>query len=57
MEAQHEPVTYIFKEINIGKYTSVKHYELISYNGTQNNLSLLLHISKSTNRLIPIKLL
>ena len=49
MEAQHPPVTYIFKEINIGKYTSVKHYELVSHNGIQNNLSTLLNISKNRN--------
>ena len=43
----HIPITYIFKEINKGKYTSVKHYELVSFNGTTNHLSNLLNISKN----------
>jgi len=47
MATQTIPVTYIFKEINIGKYTSVKHYELVSFNGTTNRLSPELNISKN----------
>jgi hypothetical protein len=49
MATQTLPVTYIFKEINIGKYNSVKHYEIVSNNGTQNNLFTLLNISKNRN--------
>lgn len=47
MATQTTPVTYIFKEINIGKYTSVKHYELVSFDGTTNKLSTQLNISKN----------
>ena len=49
MATQTAPVTYIFKEINIGKYTSVKHYELVSFDGTTNKLSTLLNISENRN--------
>lgn len=41
------PITYIFQEININKYTSVKHYEFVSFNGTTNHLSNQLNISKN----------
>jgi hypothetical protein len=47
--ATQTPTTYIFQEINIGKYNSVKHYDIVSHNGTQNNLSSLLNISKNRN--------
>lgn len=49
MATQTTPVTYIFKEINIGKYTSVKHYELVSFDGTTNKLSTQLNISQNRN--------
>lgn len=49
MATQTTPVTYIFKEINIGKYTSVKHYQLVSFNGITNKLSTLLNISENRN--------
>ena len=49
MATQTTPVTYIFKEINTGKYTSVKHYELVSFDGTTNKLSPLLNISENRN--------
>ena len=47
MATQTTPETYIFKEINIGKYNSVKHYQIVSNNGTQNNLFTLLNIGKN----------
>ena len=49
MATQKTPITYIFKEINIGKYVSVKHYELETFNGTTNRLSNLLNISVNRN--------
>lgn len=49
MAIQSTPATYIFKEINIGKYSSVKHYELVSHNGTTNDLSTQLNISENRN--------
>lgn len=49
MATYNTPVTYIFKEINIGRYTSVKHYELETFNGTTNKLSTLLNVSKNRN--------
>ncbi|PQJ82626.1 hypothetical protein [Polaribacter glomeratus] len=49
MATQNTPITYIFKETNIGKYTSVKHYEFVSFNGTTNHLSTQLNISKNRN--------
>jgi hypothetical protein len=49
MATQNTPITYIFKETNIGKYTSVKHYEFVSFNGTTNYLSTQLNISKNRN--------
>lgn len=49
MATQTTPVTYIFQEINLGKYTSVKHYEFVSFNGTTNHLSTQLNISKNRN--------
>jgi len=43
-----QPETYIYKEINIGKYKSVKHFELIK--GSKNPiLSTLINISKNQN--------
>lgn len=42
------PVIHIFKEINTGKYKSVKHYELIESN-YEPILSSLINISKDRN--------
>lgn len=43
-----QPETYIYKEINQGKFKSVKHFELIK--GTENPvLSTLINISKNQN--------
>ena len=49
MAIQTTPTTYIFKEINIGRYTSVKHFELVSCDGTTNELSTHLNISENRN--------
>lgn len=49
MATHNTPVTYIYKEINIGRYTSVKHYELISESGTTSDLSTHLNISENRN--------
>ncbi|WP_242133377.1 hypothetical protein [Aestuariivivens marinum] len=43
-----KPITHVYKEINVGKYKSVKHYELIECNGTQ-VFSKLINISKNQN--------
>lgn len=40
------PVTHVYKEINEGKYKTVKHYELIE-NNTTPKLPQLLNISKN----------
>lgn len=44
-----QPVTHIYKEINRGKYRSVKHYELIETTNTNSPLSKLLNLSKDRN--------
>ena len=43
------PITHIFKEINEGKYKSVKHYELIEVRNGTNKLSDFINISKDRN--------
>jgi hypothetical protein len=40
------PVTYVYKEINEGKFTSVKHYELIEVKNGSTLLSNYVNISK-----------
>ena len=42
------PVTHIYKEINEGKFKSVKHYELIECNETA-IFTTLINISKNQN--------
>lgn len=49
MATQPQPVIHVFKEINVGKYATVKHYEL---QDVQNGTTLLtnqLNISKNRN--------
>lgn len=41
--------TYVYKEINVGKYVSTKHYELVGLDNTKNKLSTLVNISKNRN--------
>lgn len=43
------PTTHIYKEINEGKYASVKHYEIQKTINGVNQLSKLLNISKNRN--------
>lgn len=43
------PVIHIYKEINVGKYKSVKHYELISTKNGSNKLTDLINVSKDRN--------
>jgi len=40
------PVTYVYKEINVGKYKTVKRYELQETNTKNTKLSKLIRISK-----------
>ena len=40
------PKTYIYKEVNKGKYRTVKHYQSVTPNDRENLLSNLLNISK-----------
>ncbi|MCF6348710.1 MAG: hypothetical protein L3J20_10490 [Flavobacteriaceae bacterium] len=44
-----QPVTHVFKEINEGKYKSVKHYELQEVLNGTTLLSNLINISKNQN--------
>ena len=41
-----KPSIYIYKEINIGKYSTTKHFELVNQNTDNNNLTNLIKISK-----------
>jgi len=43
------PITHFFKEINEGKYRSVKHYELIALQNGTTQLSNLINISMDRN--------
>ena len=43
-----QPVTHVYKEVNEGKFKSVKHYELFESSGTP-LLSTLINISKDQN--------
>ncbi|WP_282031711.1 hypothetical protein [Winogradskyella eximia] len=38
--------TYVYKEINLGKYKSTRHYELFSLDKPLNKLSKLINVSK-----------
>lgn len=42
------PVTHVYKEVNEGKYKSVKHYELLQCNGTP-IFSTLINVSTNQN--------
>ena len=46
--ATPQPVTHVYKEVNEGKYKSVKHYELQQCNGTP-LFSTLINISINQN--------
>jgi hypothetical protein len=41
-----KPSIYIYKEINVGKFSTTKHFELINQNIENNNLTNLIKISK-----------
>jgi len=41
-----KPSIYIYKEINVGKYSTTKHFELVNCNNDNNNLTNLIKISK-----------
>ena len=41
-----QPVTYVFKEINVGKYKTVKRYKLNETDSKKPKLSKLIKISK-----------
>lgn len=41
--------TYVYNEINIGKYKATKHYELVAIDNPINKLSNLVNISKDRN--------
>jgi len=47
--ATPRPIIHVFKEINEGKYKSVKHYELIEVKNGTTQLSNLINISKDRN--------
>jgi len=44
-----QPVTHIYKEVNKGKYRSVKHFELVKVLNANSQLSDLINISKNRN--------
>jgi len=44
-----QPITHVFKEINQGKYKSVKHYELLEVKNGTTQLSNLINISMDRN--------
>ncbi|MBC8767173.1 hypothetical protein H4O18_04135 [Arenibacter sp. BSSL-BM3] len=44
-----QPITHVYKEINEGKYRSVKHYELIKASSNNVQLTKLLNLSKDRN--------
>ncbi|MFY9243930.1 MAG: hypothetical protein WAO74_12995 [Polaribacter sp.] len=41
-----KPSIYIYKEINVGKYSTTKHFELVNQNNDNDNLTNLIKISK-----------
>jgi hypothetical protein len=41
-----KPSIYIYKEINAGKFSTTKHYELVNHNNDDNSLTNLIKISK-----------
>ena len=44
-----QPIVHVFKEINEGKYKSVKHYDLIEVNNGTSQLTEQINISKDRN--------
>lgn len=46
---KEKPVIHLFKEINNGKFKSVKHYELLEVQNGRPQLSQLINISKDRN--------
>ena len=46
MATQTTPVIHNFKEVNVGKYKSVKHFELVSVNNGKSLLGSRINISK-----------
>lgn len=46
MATQNKPVIHTFKEVNVGKFGSVKHFELIEVSNGNSFLSNLINISK-----------
>jgi len=49
MATQTTPIIHIYKEVNKGKYRSVKHFELIEAKNGISLLSKLINISKNRN--------
>ena len=51
MATQNTPQhsTYVYKEINVGKYKATKHFELVGLDNPKNKLSNLVNISKDRN--------
>lgn len=49
MATQRKPIIHIYKEVNKGKYRSVKHFELVVVTNGKPQLSKLLNISKNRN--------
>ncbi|WP_242120942.1 hypothetical protein [Aestuariivivens sediminicola] len=47
--ATHKPIIHVFSEINVGKYKSVKHYELIEVRNGSSLLTEQINISKDRN--------
>jgi hypothetical protein len=41
-----KPSIYIYKEINVGKFSTTKHFELVNENNDKDNLTNLIKISK-----------
>jgi hypothetical protein len=41
-----KPSVYIYKEINVGKFSTTKHYELINQNNREDHLTNLIKVSK-----------
>jgi len=44
-----KPIVHIYKEVNKGKYKSVRHFELVEVINGQPQLSTLINISKNQN--------
>jgi hypothetical protein len=42
-----KPSIYIYKEINVGKFSTTKHFELVNQNNDKDNLTNLVKVSKN----------